>query len=160
MMNKIKGFKAYINMMDQFGNKYELDKEYSQSGDIKFGASGYHFCAHIADVFRYYDGHDENINICEVEGSGKINKYDDEYNEYFDMYSCSNLKILKILSRQEIIDESLHENIYQVLRLIQGFKLTDEELTYITNECSESIVKKYASYYQKDKKDAFQRKRK
>ena len=160
MKNRIKGYKAYTNMMDKYGNTYELQKEYSQNGDIKFGINGFHFCTHIADVFRYYDGFDSDTNICEIEGYGELNKYDDEYNEYFNMYASSKIKILKSLSREEIIDAVLEENIFAALRFIQGYKLTEEEMQRFIQKYQNQIIQDYINYYQKNKKDTFQRKRK
>lgn len=159
-MNKITGYKAFDNMKDQYGNSYEVNKEYTQPGTIKFGTNGFHFCTHIADVLRYCDGFNDNTIICLVEASGEIDVYQDEYNEYFDMYSSSNLKIVKVLSREEIMDIALSENVHHVIRFIKGYKLTDEEINQIMDLYPNSIIKDYIDYYQKNDQEAFIRKRK
>lgn len=159
-MNKITGYKAFDNMKDQYGNTYEINKEYTQTGPIKFGVNGFHFCTHIADVLRYYDGFNENTIICLVEASGETDIYQDEYNEYFDMYASSNIKILKILSREEIMEIVLNESVHSVIRFIKGYKLTEEEINQIIDLYPNSIIKDYIDYYQKSNQEAFIRKRK
>ena len=123
MMNRIKGYKAFNNMMDRYGNVYEIDKEYHVAGRIKWQENGFHFCNNLEDVFRYYDGFCENTTICLVEGFGTIVTYYDDYAEYYDMYVSSDIKILKVLSREEIINEVLDKNIFAKQRFISGFKL-------------------------------------
>ena len=160
MMNRIRGYKAYDNMDDRFNNSYEVGKEYYTDGPVKFKERGFHFCKNLEDVFRYYDGFDENTVICEVEGFGEIDTYDDEYYGYYDMYAASGLKIIKILSREEIIDIVINRNIDSIKRFISGFKLTESEEQKILDKFKEEVIEKYISYYQKNDKEAFQRKRK
>ena len=47
-------------------------------------------CSNIEDCFRYVCA-DKSI-IAEVIGFGDIQKYDDEYYGYFDMYVCEYLR--------------------------------------------------------------------
>lgn len=159
MMNKIKGYKAYNNMNDRFNNSYEIGKEYYIEGPIKFKERGFHFCKNLEDVFRYYNGFDENTVICEVEGFGEIDTYNDEYYGYYDMYASSNIKIIKVLSREEIIDIIINRNIDSIKRFISGFKLTEEEELIILNKFKEEIIEKYINYYQKNDEKAFTKKR-
>ncbi len=155
MMNKITGYKAFNNMKDYFGNTYEPGIEYG-SKDNKF-----HYCGHIADVFRYYNGFDDNTIVCKVEGSGEIYKYDDEVYDYLDMYESSNLKVLKPLSREEILETAFNDGVMSTLRLISSYKLTDEEInTILDRYCYEPSVKNYINYYQKNDEKAFTRNRK
>ena len=76
------------------------------------------------------------------------------------MYSSSNLKIVKVLSREEIMDIALSENVHHVIRFIKGYKLTDEEINQIMDLYPNSIIKDYIDYYQKNDQEAFIRKRK
>ena len=160
MMNRVRGYKAYDNMNDRFNNEYEVGKEYFVDGPIKFKQCGFHFCKNLEDVFRYYDGFDENTVICEVEGYGDIDTYNDEFYGYYDMYASSNLKIIKVLSREEIIDIVINRSIDSIKRFISGFKLTETEEKMILDKFKEEVIEKYISYYQKNDKEAFQRKRK
>lgn len=159
-MNRVRGYKAYDNMNDRFSNECEVGKEYFVEGPIKFKEHGFHFCKNLEDVFRYYDGFDENTVICEVEGYGDIDTYDDDFYGYYDMYASSNLKIIKVLSREEIIDIVINRSIDSIIRFISGFKLTEFEEGMILDKFKEEIIEKYISYYQKNDKEAFQRKRK
>lgn len=160
MTNKVIGYKAFNNMMDRYGNTYELNKDYHAKGRIKWQENGFHFCKNLEDVFRYYDGFDENTVVCMIEGYGTILTYCDSYAEYFDMYVASDIKILKVLSREEIINEVLNKNIFSVQRLIAGYKLTEEEIDLILKKADYERINQYINYYQKNDKEAFQRKRK
>ena len=159
-MEKIIGYKAFDNMKDRYGNTYELDKNYHVEGKIKWQENGFHFCKNLEDVFRYYDGFNDNTVVCMAEGSGTIYTYCDDYAEYYDMYVASDIKILKALSREEIINKVLDENIFALRRLVSGFKLTDDEINYILENCDSSFIGSYIDYYQKNDREVFKRKRK
>ena len=153
------GYKAFNNMQDRFGNTYQLDVVYEVVGPVKFRKNGFHFCKNIEDVFRYYDGFDDNTVVCRVVGFGELDEYDDEMHEYFDMYSSSKLRILKVLSRNEILQTVLNNGVVSMLRFISGYKLTDEEIDIILSMYHETLVEDYISYYQRGDKEVFQRKR-
>ncbi len=159
-MNKVTGYKAFNNMQDRFGGSYQLDVVYEVSGPVKFRKNGFHFCKNIEDVFRYYDGFDENTVVCLVEGFGELDEYEDETNEYFDMYASSKLRILKVLSRREVLQTVLSNGVISILRFISGYRLTDDEINIILDMYHETLVKDYISYYQIGDKEVFQRKRK
>ena len=158
-MDVIRGYKAFHNMQGRNGTSYEVGETYTTDEPIEYQKSGYHFCERIEDVLRYYDGFRDDINICLVEGSGVIDTYNDEYNEYFDMHSVSRLTILKELTRDEIINTVIKENIYSIKRFIAGFKLTEKEINEISDEFKEEIIRDYIDYYQNDDREAFSRKR-
>ena len=94
-----------------------------------------------------------------VEGSGIVFTYYDDYAEYYDMYVSSDIRILKELSREEIINSVLHKNIFSIQRLVSGYKLTDDEINIILENSDSRFIKPYVDYYQKNDKEAFQRKR-
>ena len=159
MTNRVVGYKAFNNMKDRFGNEYQPGIIYEIPGTIKFRKNGFHFCTNIADVFRYYDGFDDNTVICEVAGFGDLDKYDDEYYDYLDMYASSKLEILKVLSREEVLEIALNNSAIHILRFISGYKLTDEEIDVVLKRCQSPSVQEYIDYYQKNDKTAFQRRR-
>ena len=70
----------------------------------------------------------EEICICEVIGLGNKKQYDDEYYGYYDMYSVEKIKIIRIVPRIEIINIGLNLNEVRISRLIQGLKLTKDEI--------------------------------
>ena len=98
----------------------------------------------------------EKIQIAHVTCLGDYVKSNDEFYEYFDMYSTNKIKIDHILSRGEIIEIGLQMPIPRLIRFIQGFRLTEEEIKMIRFQYEwESIIQKALSYYQEGKKDVF-----
>ena len=74
-MEKIKGYKGFDKNMKCRGFQYEEGKDYTHEGDVKCCKGGFHFCENPFDVFKYYDP--ANSRYCEVEGSGKCDKDND-----------------------------------------------------------------------------------
>ena len=75
-MEKIKGYKGFDKDMKCRGFQYEEGKDYTHEGDVKCCKGGFHFCENPFDVFSYYEP--ANSRYCEVEGSGKCDKDNDE----------------------------------------------------------------------------------
>ena len=103
------GYKGFNkDFTNRYGNKFEIGKVYHADGEIKWGnnGNGFHLCTNIEDCFRYVDS-DTSV-ITEVIGFGKMKEYDDEYYGYYDMYVCENLRIVRVISREEIISMMLH----------------------------------------------------
>ena len=57
-----------------------------------------------------------------------MKEYDDEYYGYYDMYVCENLRIVRVISREEIISMMLNTYDLRKERFIRDFNLTEEEL--------------------------------
>ena len=70
MEQKIKAYKAFDKDLSCRGFKYEVGKEYEETGDIKACEKGFHACPYPLDVFGYYAP--SGARFCEVEQSGKI----------------------------------------------------------------------------------------
>ena len=70
MEQKIKAYKAFDKDLSCRGFKYEVGKEYEETGDIKACEKGFHACPYPLDVFGYYVP--AGSRFCEVEQSGKI----------------------------------------------------------------------------------------
>ena len=70
MEQKIKAYKAFDKDLSCRGFKYEVGKEYKETGDIKACEKGFHACPYPLDVFSYYTP--SGSRFCEVEQSGKI----------------------------------------------------------------------------------------
>ena len=99
---EVRGFKCFKSgLINLYGTKFEVGKLYIMPGAIKFGldGNGFHLCKRMEDTLRYYDAMHEEVDICEVVGSGKISESFDEYYGYYDMYAVSKLEILKKLTR-------------------------------------------------------------
>ena len=70
MEQKLKTYKAFDKDLSYRGFKYEVGKEYEETGDIKACEKGFHACPYPLDVFGYYAP--AGSRFCEVEQSGKI----------------------------------------------------------------------------------------
>lgn len=70
MEQKIKAYKAFDKDLSCRGFKYEVGKEYEETGSIKACEKGFHACPYPLDVFGYYAP--AGSRFCEVEQSGKI----------------------------------------------------------------------------------------
>jgi hypothetical protein len=155
---KINGYKAFNHdMTNNYGMKFEEGKTYKKDGNISFGikGNGFHMCKNLEDTFRYID--DDDIKVAKVLVKGTIAEGFDEYNEYFDMYSVSEIEILHIMSRKEIIEEIIKKNKLKICRFITtGFKLTDNEAEMIRLAFPNSrMISSYIDYYAYGNKDAF-----
>ena len=147
-------------MTNRYGKTLEVGKAYSTNGEAKFGndGNGFHFCKNLEDTLRYFDAFNNEVNICYVRGFGDIATYEDEYNGYYDMYSSTNIEILKKLERDEIINYVINLPEYRVSRFISLFKLTNDEIELFREKFKNSyIVNDMISYYQLKDKDVFER---
>ena len=70
MEQKIKAYKAFDKDLSCRGFKYEVGKEYEETGYIRVCKKGFHACPYPLDVFGYYPP--AGARFCEVEQSGKI----------------------------------------------------------------------------------------
>ena len=70
MEQKIKAYKAFDKDLSCRGFKYEVGKEYEETGDIKACEKGFHACPYPLNVFGYYTP--AGSRFCEVYQGGKI----------------------------------------------------------------------------------------
>ena len=123
------GYKGFNkDFTNRYGDKFELHKIYHANGEIKWGnhGNGFHLCTNLEDCYRYVDP--EDCIMTEVIGFGNMEKYDDEYYGYYDMYVCEYLRIIRVISRKEIIDMMLNTYLERRNRFIRDFNLTEDEL--------------------------------
>ena len=142
------------DLTNQYGMPFQLNKPYKTEGEVSFGTkgNGFHFAKRLEDTLRYGDMDNLNVNqvIGLVEGSGEIITREDDYYGYYDLYSASQIEILKILSREEVIEEAKKMYPERLARFIQGYKLTEEEIEFFKNKfLSNYQVNFHLEYYQK-----------
>lgn len=146
------GFKCFNKgLINCYGKEFEVGKSYHIDGDIKFGVrgNGFHMCINLEDTLRYFNAMEDEVDICYVEGSGKMLLYEDEYYGYYDMYVVKNLKIIKKLTREEIISYALNLPDYRVARFVSLFRLTKEEKELFVKKYNNShMVLRTMKYYQ------------
>ena len=127
----INGYTAFIKdgdtLYDRYGDEYHEGDILHTFGVVRFHQNGFHFCQKLEDTLRYVNGFQDNVVIAKVLGFGKINEYQDDYYEYGKMYATSDLKISKVYSREELIDEVIKSS-HNLKRFIEGYSLTLEEL--------------------------------
>jgi len=156
---EIIGYKCFNkDMTNRYGKKIEIGKIYTANGNIKVGndGHGYHFCKNMEDTFRYFDAMNDEVSLCLVKGTGKIDEYEDKYNGYYDIYASEDIEILKRLTREEIIIYGLNLNDIRVCRFIQCFKLTNDEIEMFKEKFSnKTLVLQFIEYYQIGNKDVF-----
>lgn len=156
------GYKCFnSDLTNCYNFKFKLGNSYHIDGTIKFGidGNGFHMCERLEDTLRYFGSMNIDISICEVVGSGDIVTYSDDYNEYYDMYSVSDIKIIRKLERDEIIHMMLNVNENRVIRFIQFFKLLDEEIDMFEKKfCKNEMIINTLNYYQKGEKNAYSKK--
>lgn len=154
---EIKGYKCFNkDLTNRYGTKFSVGKIYVAPGIIKFGnnGNGFHICKNMEDTFRYFDT--TNFTVCEVIGSGNMSKKTDEYYGYYDMYCVEKMKIIKELSRKEIIDIGLNLNEIRIKRFLSTLILTEEEIELFKNKYKgKRDVINTISYYQEGNKNIY-----
>ena len=155
----VKGFKAFDGRMkNRYGTHCEEGEKYSVLGPVIYGTqgNGFHFCERLEDTLRYFNGLDSEIQIAEVVGFGDIVKSFDNYYGYYDMYAASNIEIVRVLSREEIICNGLNMPEYRSERFVKGYKLTDDEIDLFKGVFSDDDnVLRAIAYYQEGDGDAY-----
>lgn len=119
MENTIKGYKAFnADLTNRYGIPFEEGKKYSVNGHAVFGnhGNGFHFCERLEDTLRYFDAMDGEVLFAEVVGSGDIVEYSDEYYGYYDMYAATEIEVLRVLTREDIINMYLSVPGYRMVR--------------------------------------------
>lgn len=99
----MKGYKAFHKGLTAHGGfQYEIDKEYTITGELKMCANGFHFCRNLIDVFGYYDFDEKTVEVAVVEASGKI------INEGT-KYCAERIKIFRMIPWSDVYDSIIDE---------------------------------------------------
>lgn len=161
----ILGYKSFsYNGYNQFGEKMIEGKNYHCSGIIKYNHNGYHMSHFFEDTIPFSDKIDEegnekllhNILIAEVIGYGNLDTVSEYYSDYYgfyDMYACSDIKILRFIPRDELINMALKLNELRMERFVKYCYLTDKELLLFRNIYP--IVDLAIDYYHYENKKAY-----
>ncbi len=153
------GYRAFnSDYTNDLGEKFELNETHHIDGKINatFGkkGNGYYFYTDLADVFRFEDPQKE-IKVAVVEATGSIDCVKDEYNNYL-RYACSDLTVVKYLSREEILNTVLSEGIHSIDKFIRTYNLTEDERDVVLDHVrgDNDLIGKVL-WYCYDKKDIF-----
>lgn len=162
---EISAFKAFKgDFSNKYGEKFELGVVYSKNpATLKFGkfGHGYHVTAKLEDTFRFFNPCLDNV-YCEVLGSGKVIKYDDYLYHSDSMYVVEKLEIIKILSREDILQFVYQADLNEFRRYLALFPFTKEELENLRSMVIEKGFEyqqlfHYAMEYQKGDIASFKR---
>ena len=86
---------------------YKIGECYHKDGESKYHKSGFHFCTYPENTLRYAKTkRPSDFTILEIEANGIIdcgdNDQSNEYFGYYGMYATSDIRINRILAREEI----------------------------------------------------------
>lgn len=156
----MRGYKSFRNidgsLVTQADTKMDIGVTYEEKGPIKWNHKGFHFCTNIEDTFRYMNQYTDKIVIAEVEGTGDILIHDDDYNGNYDMRVSSKIRVLRVLSREEVLKKVLQAGEIAICKMIQSSRLTQDEINMFSNRSIH--IDKMLRYYQMGDTEAFQRK--
>ena len=131
----MKGFICYNNMIRNIANK-----------------NPYTINLYLEDAFRNYN--DSSIYL--VEGKGEGRHVPDLVDEFLERYDFEEIKILKKMTREEIVEYGLRLDGKRLERFLSYFKLTDEEKDLFVNNFDKNSDEMYAiRYYALGQKNAF-----
>ena len=162
---KIKGYKSFaFNYTNQAGEVMEEGHTYHCDGPIKYNKNGYHMALHFEDTIAFSDTVDENgqpkrlhdVIIAEVIGSGEIDKVDPSYSDYYDywdMFACSDMEIVRFVPRLELIKKALNLDSKRMKRFVSNTKLSDYEISLFRDVNPE--VDLAIQYYQEGNEEAY-----
>ncbi len=159
----IKGYKAFNkDKTNRYGSPFEEGCTYTYNADekVRFGnfGVGFHFCTELADVFRYFPNDDDDVLVAKVTGTGKYEKYDDEYYGYYDMYVVSSITIDRFLTREEIINHILNDSEFNVKKFLATFRLNEKEkLLFLKKFVNNYDICRFILYFQFGFKSVFEK---
>lgn len=164
-MVEINVFKAFKeDLTNKYGQSFEVGVVYSKSNRVlKFGknGSGYHVSVQLADTFRFFNPCRDNV-YCEVVGFGNMVQQDNYLYRSDTMYVVEKMKIIKIMTREDIFRYVLHSSIDEFRRFLALYPFNKEELELLklwVLEKNEEYKKLFyeASLYQTGDSSSFKR---
>lgn len=156
----IRGYKCFkAGLITNYNEKLNSNKIHFVKNEIKYSKNGYHMCANLEDTLRFFNSFEEPVDIAEVIGFGQVDRYDDEYNDFYEMYAVEFLDIVKVLSREEIIKYVLNLPEQRVIRFVSLYRLNEDEILLLKNIYSKNEdILDAIMYYQDGKKDVYENK--
>ena len=161
-MKEVIAYKAFFeNLTNQIDDiNYEVGKEYSVEGDIQWMENGFHMCKEPEDCFFYLKPSKAKVELTLVRGFGDLYSLDTGHKAYDDRngiaYVCRSMEILKVFSREEIVEIGLNLLGHRLEKFIERFPLTKEEALLFKEKFKDEYT-----YYRKpmtEKIDDYQKK--
>ena len=110
--SKIEGFKGFDKNLKCRGFQYEIGKSYN-CDSVSICETGFHFCEHPLDVFRYYNPANNRFAI--VEGSGEIQRDNNDTK-----IACSSLTIKTEITMPALIQAAVDFTFSRCKKTIKG----------------------------------------
>lgn len=130
-MMEIRGFKGFKDdFRNKYGKPFETGVVYSRESTVlKFGENGkgYHFAVSLADTFRFFNPCLDNM-YCEVLGTGNFLRQDPYLYNSDVMYVVEKLEIIRVLSREDILQYVCQADMDELRRFFALFPFTKAEL--------------------------------
>ena len=153
------GFKAFnSDCTNRYGMKFLENIEYSFDGQLQYGSSnnGFHFCENLEDSFRFFNSFEDDIVIGKIIADDKIVSKDDNFYGYYGLCVTNKIKVLKFMSREEVINYGLSLVGERLYRFIRGYKLTAGEIKILQDKFKDDYMAiTNIEYYQLNDKEAF-----
>ena len=158
-------FKGLVNHLDN--TNYKIGNIYVTKDKLQYTKGGFHMCKDPEDCFKFLKPSRAEVELTKVRGFGNIYTVDAGENSADDrlgyVYICQKMEILKILTREEIIDIGLNLLGYRLEKFIEEFPLTKEEALLFKeklknktcirdNRSYPEIIDYYQNYHQKNLK--------
>lgn len=134
-----KGLKNGIDNVD-----YQVGKTYMTKDHLQYMKGGFHMCENPEDCFRFLRPSMTDVDLTLVRGFGHMYGFDAGFRAYDDtigyIYICEKMEILKVFTREEIIDMALNFSSYRLETFLSLYPLTKEEAEYLKENCKEKII--------------------
>lgn len=135
-------FKGLKNNLD--GINYEINKEYVTKDPIQYMKGGFHMCEKPEDCFRFLKPTKAEVELTLVKGYGKMYGFDAGFRAYDDtlgyIYVCEKMKILKVYTREEILDMALQMSPLRLEILLALYPITEKEASIIKSKYEETKI--------------------
>ncbi len=126
-------FKGLKNNID--GIDYQVGKEYQTTDRLQYMKSGFHMCKNPEDCFRFIKPTVTDVDLTLVRGFGNWYGFDAGYRSYDDtigyIYVTEKMEILKVFTREEIIDMAVEMAPISLDTFLYLYPLTKEEAKYL-----------------------------
>lgn len=126
-------FKGLKNNLD--GIKYEVGKTYITKDKLQYMKGGFHMCEKPEDCFKFLRATETDVELALVRGFGNMYGFDAGYRAYDDslgyIYVCEKMEILRVFTREEILEMALQMNPIRLNIFLSVYPLTEQEAEII-----------------------------
>ena len=115
--------------------EYKIGEIYQTTDNLQYMKRGFHMCEKPEDCFRFLRPLVTDVDLTLVRGFGKMYGFDAGYRAYDDtigyIYITEKMEILKVFTRNEIIDMAVEMPPIRLDTFLYLYPLTIEEAEYL-----------------------------